>query len=149
VLLLLIPAGIGLASFLNRRRAAAALVVGVVCLGEQLRHLQSFDKLAVRADVAAVRAAIDPARCGFFYLSPRHPADHLNWQSQLDAMWASLETGVPTINGYSGYMPPGWGQRLWDNAIHTPKDEEDIGLALEAWMAQSNLDSDRLCWLRP
>jgi hypothetical protein len=148
-LLLLIPAGIGVACFLSRQRAAAALFFGIVCMGEQVRHLQSFDKLAIRADVAAVTAAVDPTRCGFFYLSPREPAAHLNWKSQLDAMWASLETGVPTINGYSGYLPPRWGQRLWDNAIYTAKDEKELERELEAWMAQAKLNSDMLCWLRP
>ena len=28
--------------------------------------------------------------------------------SELDAMWASLRAGRPTLNGYSGQLPPGW-----------------------------------------
>ena len=28
--------------------------------------------------------------------------------SHVDAMWASFNTGIPTINGYSGGTPPGW-----------------------------------------
>jgi hypothetical protein len=27
---------------------------------------------------------------------------------QTDAMWISLRTGLPTLNGFSGWAPPGW-----------------------------------------
>lgn len=149
-LLLLIPAGLGLAAFLQRRRSTAvALLAGLVCMAEQLRDLPSFDKLAIRADVAAIAEAVDPDRCGYFYLSPRNPVDHVNWKSQLDAMWAGLEIGVPTVNGWSGYPPTQWDWRLLDNAIDTPQDERELERALRSWIATRALDPAGFCWIQP
>jgi hypothetical protein len=49
----------------------------------------------------------------------RHPAcaafvlesaqnDFQSYAVQLDAMWASSKTGIPTLNGWAGATPPGW-----------------------------------------
>lgn len=44
------------------------------------------------------------------YAFPPVSGDALAWLTlQVDMMWAGLETGVPTVNGYTGYPPPGWG----------------------------------------
>jgi hypothetical protein len=46
------------------------------------------------------------SRCSiaYFELSPPEPF----YASQLAAMWAGLEAGVPVVNGYSGGSPPGY-----------------------------------------
>ena len=64
----------------------------------------------------------------------------------LDAMWAQMESGVPTVNGYSGNFPAGW-QLLNPNvASETP--EELWRTRLDAWVARSGLDPARVCWVK-
>ena len=107
VLILLVPAALGLAclvEFLDQRRLAiASWIVALVCLAEQGvtdRDLRrggepGVDRHASRAGSTEVgsRSIIIPIDDLPFF---RH---------HLDAMWASLATGVPTVNGYSGHAP--------------------------------------------
>ena len=64
-------------------------------------------------------------------------------------MWAGLEIGVPTANGWSGYPPTQWDWRLLDNAIDTPQDERELERALRAWIASRGLDPAGFCWIQP
>jgi len=144
VLILLIPAALGLASlveFLGRRRwTIAAWIVVLVCLAEQGVTTETFDAAANRATITGIARQIDRHRVAFYY-HPRkgHPRVHY----QLDAMWASLDSGVPTINGYSGYAP-----RVWERfyAVDT-----DAKLAVEDvlvdWAREQGLTPDRVQWV--
>jgi hypothetical protein len=66
-------------------------------------HLPRSDQLAMLAAVPPI-----PASCRAFYV-----IDPLTgsppFEPQLDAMLIALSAGVPTLNGYSGQVPPGWG----------------------------------------
>ncbi len=110
-LLLLVPMGAGMAAavddLLSRRVAYPVVAALLLAAGlEQVQALPSYDRRPVRERVARVAAAI-PAGCTAFFYSPvRSGTAH--WVTQLDGMWASLKTGVPTANGYSSNMPPGW-----------------------------------------
>jgi hypothetical protein len=67
-------------------------------------------------------------------------------------MWASLKLGIPTVNGYSGNYPPGWGTPLelglLFNAVETPRDEQQLGQFLKAWMELKSLPQGAVCWVR-
>ena len=109
VLILLVPAALGLAclvEFLDRRRwAVASWIVVLVCLAEQGVTTETFDAAANRATIERLASRIDRGRIAFYY----HPDDGQPFhRHHLDAMWASLATGVPTINGYSGHAPRSW-----------------------------------------
>ena len=109
VLILLIPAALGLAALLQflvqKQWTLAAWIVVLVCMLEQGATTESFDAAANRATIAGVVQQVAPGREAFYY----RPRPHQGWYIyHLDAMWASLVTGVPTINGYSGHYPPGW-----------------------------------------
>ncbi len=193
-LLLLIPAAIGLALFLEsiqrrfvrakrsgalgpRERSAPggvqgsppskswmALAVGLVCVVEQGRAISAFDKERAASAVNMLATAIDPARCGYFYFSPLvrpgetpawvDPRDVASWgrvyawKYQLDAMWAGLERGVPTINGYSGNSPQGYAAGLSSNVISGPDEERRLSRELERWIARHGLDRSRFCWIK-
>ncbi|WP_063725005.1 hypothetical protein [Cystobacter fuscus] len=107
---LLLPASVGLALFLSRLsregRAWWAAVLGGVCLLEQGVSGSTFDAAAARADVQRLAARVGPGCQSFFYGPAEEHAP--SWKYQIDAMWAALERGVPTVNGYSGNVPPGW-----------------------------------------
>jgi hypothetical protein len=47
-----------------------------------------------------------PSQCRSFYIAPE--PNHMDAEVQLDAMMIALAQQIPTINGYSGFLPPGW-----------------------------------------
>jgi hypothetical protein len=109
VLILLIPAAVGLACVVEkleeRRWRIAAWGLVFLCLGEQLITTSTYDVAVNRSRIEAIARRVDRGRDSFF----AYRADHgLGIHDQLDAMWASLEMGVPTVNGYSGYYPRPW-----------------------------------------
>lgn len=149
-LVVLIPMALGLAVFVDRlarqggRKLVAAALFGFLCLLEQGETTPAFSKQEVREDVAAIVERIGP-NCRAFLFSPvrgRWPY----WKYQLDAMWASLYTGVPTINGYSGKFPPGW--PFFDTNIRAPTDQVRLSAAINRWARRHGLDPDNICWVQ-
>lgn len=108
-----------------RRKLIAGIIVAL-CLIEQI-NLQPAG-LARReelARLAAVPAA--PPQCRAFVVDAGTAFDG----KQLDAMWISAKLGLPTLNGDSGWAPPGW--RLNDPTI-------DYDEAVRLWIAATGLD---------
>jgi hypothetical protein len=142
-ILLLLPAAVALALFVERggrwRVALAALA-----LLEQGQRLVSYDKQATRAQMLALARQV-PASCPAFFYSPVGSA-RPNFETQLDAMWAALESGRPTVNGYSSNFPPGWD--LLQHNIAAEADRARLSAALEAWAKSRGIDPASLCWLR-
>jgi hypothetical protein len=144
VLILLIPAALGLAVLVQwlvrRRRYIAAAIVCVTCTLEQGVTTKSFDAAASRRTIAHLAQQVDPSRPAFYY----HPCpDPDFFRTQLDAMWASLATGVPTINGYSGYFPPDWSGFFtggFDKLIE-PRE------VLDNWERGRQLSRDQVQWI--
>jgi len=141
VLFLLIPAALGLAAivqFLEQKQwILAAWIVVLVCMLEQGVTTASFDAAENRATIARVAQQVVPGREAFYY-RPRH---NRGWYAyNLDAMWASLATGVPTINGYSGYNPPGW-DGFFEVDARTTLDPRDV---LAEWERTHGLAPERI-----
>ena len=150
-LLLLIPAAFGVAACLEGRARGLALVLTVLVVAEQGRSLHFFSLGRTDAHVARLASELDPSRCGYFFYSPAEPPsprsdDFLACVRQVDAMWAALHSGIPTINGYSGNFPPGWNELLHD-LIHAPADRARLSAALARWIAAHSLDPRRFCWI--
>jgi hypothetical protein len=61
-------------------------------------------------------------------------------------MWASLERGVPTINGYSGNKPRGW-EPLSDPDIEEECDFLCLAVLLRRWLAESGVEQGRVGWV--
>jgi hypothetical protein len=150
LLLLLIPAALGVACFFERPRRMrksmlAACGLGLACLLEQGVTTASFDKYVQRAEVALLARRVDGA-CTCFYYSPSRHVRAIN-QYHLDAMWASLDSGIPTVNGYSGWSPRGW--RPLDEAVASgDRDVARLERALADWAALHQLDPQAICWIR-
>ncbi len=147
--LLLLPAGIGVAyafDYASRAgRKAVMLLVAVLVVVEQGQTMPSYDKNVVRRDVATIGRQI-PKRCEAFFVV--FPGDHKSiWETQVDAMWAGMETGLPTVNGYSGNVPPGW-ESLFNNQIHGPRDDKRIRRALQSWLRSHGRDPAEACLVR-
>jgi hypothetical protein len=147
-LMLLISWSIGLGLFvqamLARRRPLGALLVVLVCLLEQGMTTESYDKDEHRAAVAALARRIDRRDMAFYY-SPRD-AQLLLYRYHLDAMWGGLESGVPTINGYSGNYPPDWSLLYFTN-IKEECDALCLDTLLRRWIDRRGLARDRVGWV--
>ncbi len=146
VLILLVPAALGLASLVEfvdeRRFGIAGWVILLVCLAEQGIKTETFDAAANRASIERLASRIDRNMAAFYY----HPVDGLPfYRHHLDAMWASLATGVPTINGYSGHAP-----RSWHNFFRADFDPRiDARRVLVGWERSHGLSPDRVQWIGP
>jgi hypothetical protein len=147
-LIMLIPWSIGIGFFLEaqlaRKRPLVALFVGLACVLEQGVTTPSFDKYANRAVVSALARRIDDG-CEAFYYSPdssQEPLPHPN----LDAMWAGLERGKPTLNGYSGHAPVGW-RDFEDSFRNGPRDTIRLQEALDQWRKGPGRSVGRVQWL--
>jgi hypothetical protein len=144
VLILLIPAALGLAflvEFLERREwSVAAWIVALVCLAEQGTRTATFDAAANHATIMNIAGRIDRNREAFYY----HPCERqMIIIYQLNAMWASLATGLPTINGYSGHFPRDWDPLLYVDS-NPDREVEDV---LTDWERRRGLSPDRIQWI--
>jgi hypothetical protein len=92
-------------------RRTASWVLTVALLGviavEQLNLTDNFRELDRDVESALLDGVPDPPRgCAAFSVVPppgRNP-DH----ASIDAMLISQRIGLPTVNGYSGWIPQGW-----------------------------------------
>jgi hypothetical protein len=137
ILVLLVPVALGLALLVERldrgRWEAAAWCLALVCLMEQTGTSETYDRDTSRRRIAEVARQVD-GRAGSFYYRPVGDGDHSVY-IHLDAMWAAMETGVPTINGISGCFPTGWWNLGWADLPGQVTTEE----ALQEWCDQHGL----------
>lgn len=152
-LLLLIPAGALLAatidwlSQLGKRKWAPVLGVMLfpAMMVEQAHKTPAFDREQNRRDVMAIASKV-PKDCDAFLAIPIGDFQDPYWKIQLDAMWAQLETGIPTINGYSGHAPPGWA--LEDPRINDEVNEKTVAERLRSWIELRGAQDWRICEVR-
>lgn len=146
----LIVAGLGLAFAVERIRDSRArrvlLPLAILVFLEQGQEMPSFLKGKERERVDRIVRAM-PIGCDVFFYSPiesRRPV----WESQLDAMWVEAMTGIPTANGYSSHLPPGW-LPLFDHGLRLDgSDTERLRVALEEWFRRHGRGTRGLCWLK-
>jgi hypothetical protein len=144
VLILLVPAALGLAclvQYLDQRRlAVVSWIVALVCLAEQTVTTDAFDAAANRASIGSLASQIDQGWVAFYY----HPVKDLSYpRAQLDAMWASLDTRVPTVNGYTGHAPKSW------HVFFTIDDESGVNVedVLAVWEKSQGLLPNHVQWI--
>jgi len=147
---ILIPLSIGLAYLVETaRRPAVAFLIAAIAFLEQGQNIPGYDKLEIRRDVSAIAARVTKG-CGAFYYAAAYARNKENlapvYKLQIDAMWASLETGVPTVNGYSGNFPKGWWE-LVDNRVFDDSSRSRLRDTLERWSRSHRLDPARVCWI--
>lgn len=100
----------------------------LVAEGMVLQSQYRYDKAAEQAKVDRIAAQLKelPPRSVFFYL----PAPEETGDFNLYAMLAAQQTGMVTVNGYSGHNPPGW----FPYGRPTPQNWQD---ALRQWQQLS------------
>lgn len=97
--------------------------------GMVLRPESCYDKAAEQAKVDRIAAQLEnlPPRSVFIrFADPPAPGPETN----LYAMLAAQQTGMITVNGYSGHNPPGWFMLGWP-------EKKDFPSALRQWQRLS------------
>lgn len=107
VLVVTLPMGAVLAWKLSRtRRRLVWWLVGCALL-EQLGRGVGFPVARERAYLEPLLGRV-PATATWFYVT-QHAQDRIPaLEAQVDAGLVAILTGIPTVNGYSGRVPPGW-----------------------------------------
>ncbi len=147
-LMLAVPASVAVGLFLQRLggsgRKGWALAVAAGCVLEQGQSLGSYSRDELRARARAVASQVGPGCAAFFHAEAG--GGRSREEIQLDAMWAALDTGVPTVNGYSSNFPPGWD--LLDARIDEPAGgRARLRSALDRWAASRSVSASSICWV--
>jgi hypothetical protein len=121
------------------RRALAAALLAVLTFGlvEQFGRAPSISRTAELARLGRLSASL-PEGCASFYVAAAPGRRPIKREYQIDAMLVSITRGVPTLNGYSGHVPPGWSLR----EVEAPDYEERVA----TWIAAHEL-AGRICRL--
>lgn len=80
-------------------------------------------------------------QCSAFYVAAHPGASEAEaWRWQILAMWGALESGTPTVNGYSGHLPDGgWSTVMDPSALDRYLEGKGISRGRRA----------RVCWIPP
>ena len=118
------------------RRAILLAVLYVLTfagLGEQFARKEGFNGFSIKNENEYLsRLARElPDDCSSFYVTVKPTAPHNQFEYQIDAALVGAMRGVPTLNGYSGYLPPAWD--LWE--VKDPRYEGNV----KRWIAAHQL----------
>lgn len=112
---------------------AALLVTVTFGLVEQFATKKDFNGFSIKAENEYLKkqAAALPGNCSSFYLAVGPYAAHNEFEYQIDAAFLSIMRHVPTLNGYSGQLPPGWS--LWE--VKAPDYEANV----KKWIEKNHI----------
>ncbi len=143
---LLLPAAIGVAALIDSFPVSRfkwlflAPLCGFAAL-EQGVTVSTFDTGQHRRLIESIAEAV-PSRCSSFYFAAikgkQGPPNY-----HVASMWAGSLRQIPTINGYSGYAPPGYPLSWFP--VTSPEQGEGVRDALDRWRAQNALSASTTC----
>jgi hypothetical protein len=140
-LTLLLPFSVVLSAFAQNQKHWIRVLLLAVCVAEQSLSVTGYESEPVLARQEALRRSI-PSGCAAFLAVARDasvgPVDR-----HIDAMWAALESGVPTANGYSGLAPPGW--HLQEVVAVDDTARRQLEENLLAWEIEKHLPAHSIC----
>ena len=151
ILIILLPLAIITALFLTwleERYSKAGIVLSIILasgiiLENSHRNTHTYNKQIHRNRINLLKTKIAKRKCSVFYYKklfydPQKKIRESPIVVHLDAMWASFEMQIPTINGYSGKEPANW--NMSDPAT---VDREKI----QKWLVRNGIkiDSKLIC----
>jgi hypothetical protein len=82
--------------------------VAVFSIGEQINMEGMYRNDRVVEEGLLERVPPPPPGCRSFFVSPWPESIRPSYGSQVDAMLIGERVNLPTLNGYSGWVPRGW-----------------------------------------
>lgn len=143
---LIVPMSLGYAMLVQKvasASVAASLVIVCVMIVENIVPAPSYDKHEQRCHVKHISTHVDKNKVAFYYIAD--DPERYWYRSSLDAMWAALESGHPTINLYSGVAPQKYKLKINNLA---EKEENEILLNLKQWIESNELDENTVQIIR-
>lgn len=120
----------------TRRALLMVLLLLVTTFGlvEQFGSKEGFNGFSISAENQYLSELAQElhADCSSFYVTVKPDAPHNTFEYQIDAALVSAIKGVPTLNGYSGALPPTWD--LWE--VKAGANYENN---VKAWIASHHL----------
>lgn len=142
-LMLLIPGAVGFALWLNARRTVSAAVLSIaIMVGEQIQTVEGFDRLEIQKGSLASVLGLQSANCDAFFYAPSDRSEEA-YKIHVDAMFGQLESGIPTLNGYSGNFPPLW--PFHDPYMVSAVDQARIHAQIANWAKRTGLREEKIC----
>lgn len=116
---------------------ACLFVLTTFGLVEQFGHKEDFDGFSISAEKQYLSRLSQslPNDCSVFYVGLTPPIIHNQFEYQLDAMFVSILKGLPTLNGYTGYLPANWG--LFE--VADPHYEENVRRWINDWQIKGKV----------
>jgi hypothetical protein len=146
-ILLLVPAGLAVAFLADggksQRTRVMSVALALFCCAEQINERWGYDAVERDAVVARIERAIPEGSAAFYLANPELDEGPL---AQLDAMWASLLKGVPTVNGYSGVFPSGFPPLLFES-FEQPDQRQPQRAALAEWTERHAAEFEQVAWI--
>jgi hypothetical protein len=146
-MVLLYPAAFGIALAIDgvpwRRPRWLLVVLLVPVVAEQIHRPTTYDKAATRRRLVAIADLVPRDADAFLLTSTDGPQDRFVHE---DAMWVSLYSGVPTVNGRYGKRPG----RCWQlRDVHhgNRRKTAKIRANLDRWIECRDLEPDRISWV--
>lgn len=123
-----------------RRRTllfACLLVLTGFGLVEQFGRKEGFDGFSISAENFYLNRVAQslPNDCSSFYVAVKPAALHNQFEYHIDAVFISVLKGVPTLNGYSGQLPPNW--HLWE--LMDPSYENNVKHWIDTHQLKGNI----------
>lgn len=138
--------GAELTGALHRRMVLGVLIVSASLLAVEQINTANLAQISRRAERILTRVVPPPpASCRYFFVAKELPRDKIHplyddfYNAQIDAMLVAMRTGLPTINGVSTWLPPGWA--LQD--VESPQYLSNVA----AWIESRRLAPQDACGL--
>jgi hypothetical protein len=99
----------------SRKGVIAFWTISLVLIAEQINIVPSH--LISRFDQSTIltRVGHPPSACRSFFLANPARPERPWYSNQIDAMWIEEILNLPTLNGYSGWLPADWGLAVLDS----------------------------------
>jgi len=108
---------------MSRARGSASRMafgaVSIFLIAEQINGVPTHVIPRDKEDEILSRAQRPPADCASFFLAYPAALDRPFYANQMDAMLIARKDNLPTLNGYSSFVPAGWEFLNFDDAYLT------------------------------
>lgn len=114
-----------------------AALISIVMIDTGITPNFGYSQRESQARIETVKNSLSGRSCRVFHFGSQDTP----WKVNIDAMWASILSSTPTVNGYSGHIPPGYIEAGLSDGMNVNSEHVKKWLELH----NVNLDSSEIC----